>query len=192
MQPLDLVIRRVAERCEALGLAYFITGSVASMAWGEVRFTQDVDIAVTLPSEMHETSEEFCAGFLPPDWHADPLAACAAAHGDGQFSITYVPCALKADIMIFRDTPYNDSRLHRRRLVELPGGGSAYFAAPEDVILKKLEAFRDGGSDKHLRDITGIVRVSGDELDYSYLELWVLRNRVQHEWQAIKSRLGMA
>jgi len=188
VNPLDVVIQRVTERCESLKLPYFITGSVASMNWGETRFTQDVDIVVELPSWK---AEELCEAFQPPDWYADPLAARDAAQHARQFNIIYVPGAVKADIMVYRDTPYNDSRLHRRRLVQLPAGGSAYFAAPEDVILKKLEAFRDGGSDKHLRDITGIIRVSGDELDYAYLELWVLRNSVQHEWQAIKSRLNM-
>ncbi len=188
MRPLELATT-VANVCERLKLPYFVTGSVASTYYGEYRTTLDVDFVVELPSWL---VGKLCEAFPPPEWYVSSEAAMEAAQTARMFNIVHVPSGLKADIMIFRDTPYNDSRLHRRRLVELPGGGSAYFAAPEDVILKKLEAFRDGGSDKHLRDITGIVRVSGDELDYSYLEGWVLRNSVQHEWQAIKSRLGMA
>ncbi|RPJ03448.1 MAG: hypothetical protein EHM31_00745 [Candidatus Aminicenantes bacterium] len=36
---------------------------------------------------------------------------------------------------------------------------------PEDVILKKMVFYRDGGSDKHLRDIAGILKISSDAID---------------------------
>jgi hypothetical protein len=34
------------------------------------------------------------------------------------------------------------------------------IAAPEDVILGKLWYFAEGGCDRHLRDIAGILRVT--------------------------------
>jgi hypothetical protein len=44
-------------------------------------------------------------------------------------------------------------------------GESITIAPPEYVILRKLEYFREGGSDKHLRDIRAMLAVSGDQLD---------------------------
>jgi hypothetical protein len=38
------------------------------------------------------------------------------------------------------------------------------------VILKKMAFYRDGGSEKHLRDIAGILKVSSDDIDLAYIE----------------------
>lgn len=183
-----MVMRRVAERCEQLGVAYFITGSVASGIWGESRHTQDVDFAVNLPRER---AAELCAVFQPPDWYADAESARQASDRGGQFNIIYIPEAVKADIMTLADVPFNRSRFSRRQLVALPGGGSAMFASPEDVILKKLEYRREGGSDKHLRDIAGIVRVSGGSLDLQYVTEWADALGVGPQWSALRSSLGI-
>ena len=188
MEALELVMRRVCDHCEQLGLAYFVTGSVASMSWGEVRYTQDVDIVVALPAAL---AADFCAGFPTPDWYADPLSAQEAARSGGQFNIIYVPEGIKADIMIPAENDFNRSRLERCKRVDLITGGSAMFATPEDVILKKLEYFREGASDKHLRDIAGIVRVSGNCLDLLYIARWAAINGVALQWEMLRARLDL-
>ncbi len=66
----------------------------------------------------------------------------------------------------------------------------AVFAAPEDVIIKKLQYFREGGSEKHLRDIVGVLKVQGDRIDRAYLTDWVARLGLGAEWQLIDARLG--
>ena len=40
---------------------------------------------------------------------------------------------------------------------------------PEYVILWKLAFFREGGAEKHVQDIVGVLRVMGEELDASML-----------------------
>ena len=47
-----------------------------------------------------------------------------------------------------------------------------FVAAAEDVIIGKMLYCREGGSDKHLRDIAGILKVSGENLDRAYIERW--------------------
>jgi hypothetical protein len=54
-------------------------------------------------------------------------------------------------------------------------GREAYFARPEDVILYKLLYFREGGSDRHLRDVAGMLSVSGPDLDLGYIGQWARR-----------------
>lgn len=56
---------------------------------------------------------------------------------------------------------------HRTRLtndIDIVAG----IAAPEDVIIKKMEYYREGGSEKHLRDITGILLTTGADIDRPY------------------------
>ena len=59
------------------------------------------------------------------------------------------------------------------------------MASPEYVILRKLEYFREGGSEKHLRDIGAMLAVSGGQLDRSALGEWIQRLGVATEWRRV-------
>ncbi len=47
--------------------------------------------------------------------------------------------------------------------------------------MKKMEFFRTGGSDKHLRDIAGVVKTSGSEIDRIYIGRWATTFMALHE-----------
>ncbi len=64
-------------------------------------------------------------------------------------------------------------------------------SAPEDVILKKLEFFKEGGSDKHLRDIASMYKTTGSTMDLAYLDHRSLRIGVGAQWRMMKERLGI-
>ena len=51
------------------------------------------------------------------------------------------------------------------------------------MILKKLEYFREGRSEKHLTDIRGMLAVSGDEIDSSFLDAQIANLGLAAEWQ---------
>ena len=57
-----------------------------------------------------------------------------------------------------------------------------------DVIIKKMEYFKEGQSDKHTRDILGVLRVRGDKVDRAYIETWAERLDLSEVWQAILRR----
>jgi hypothetical protein len=69
---------------------------------------------------------------------------------------------------------------------------TAFVASPEDVIIGKMLYYREGGSEKHLRDITGILKVSGDQVDRAYVARWAAELGVTEIWQAVLRRLGEA
>lgn len=48
--------------------------------------------------------------------------------------------------------------------------GPIYVAPPEYIIIWKLLFFREGGSEKHIRDIARILEVSAAQIDWSYLK----------------------
>lgn len=60
--------------------------------------------------------------------------------------------------------------------------------SPKDVILKKLEYYREGKSEKHLRDIAGVLKISGDEIDRAYIETWASRLGVREIWDHIATQ----
>lgn len=40
----------------------------------------------------------------------------------------------------------------------------------------------EGGSEKHLRDIAGMLKLRGQELDMAYLAQWSAKLGVEREW----------
>ena len=65
-----------------------------------------------------------------------------------------------------------------------------YAARPEDVILSKMQYFEEGGSEKHLRDIASMLKMSANRIDRAYLEEWVETLGLGETWKLILSRLN--
>jgi hypothetical protein len=65
----------------------------------------------------------------------------------------------------------------------------ANFASPEDVIIKKMEYYKEGSSEKHIRDIMGILKISGEIIDLVYISLWAKRLNLEDIWKPIQERL---
>jgi hypothetical protein len=186
MGPYDL-LHTVVEVFERLQISYLVTGSVASMAYGEPRLTNDIDIV----ADVHpDHVGDLLAAFPAPEYYIDAEMIREAIRRTGQFNIIHPASGFKVDIIIREETPFNRSRFSRKRRLRPSKEYEADFASPEDVILKKMEYYKEGGSEKHLRDITGILRVSGEKIDRQYITFWAERLRVQEVWEAVLRRLN--
>ena len=115
-------------------------------------------------------------------------AARNAVRTSAQFNIIHPGSGLKIDVYVNPNTPYDRARLTRRRRLPLLPDVTAYFASPEDVILYKLLYYRQVESGSHLRDILGILRVSGPELDESYIRGWAERLGLGPLWEQIRKQ----
>ena len=71
MEQLEL-LRYGVEVLERLGVPYALVGSYGTLAYGEARFTQDIDVVVDLPEEK---VREFCTAFPAPEWYVSETAA---------------------------------------------------------------------------------------------------------------------
>jgi hypothetical protein len=56
------------------------------------------------------------------------------------------------------------------------------------VIIGKMLYYQEGGSEKHLRDIAGMLRVGGGLVDRAYIEKWARELGVMDVWHAILTR----
>jgi hypothetical protein len=171
------LLQKVAEALENLSVPYFVTGSMVTIYFGEPRFTNDIDFVADLRSAHVEA---FCRRFPPPEYYVSETAVQEALQHRSQFNIIHAESGLKVDIMIPRDDAFNRSRFARKLRVSLAPGLEADFCSTEDVILKKLESYRDGG------DIRGVLRISGHLLDESYIEDWADRLGLQGLWRQVK------
>lgn len=68
--------------------------------------------------------------------------------------------------------------IHRRRASY--GDEEIWLAPPEYVVLRKLEFFREGESDKHIHDIRYMLAVT--PLDRAFLEQNIERLGLQPQW----------
>lgn len=180
------LLRYLAEVLEGLGIPYMVAGSHAAMYYGEPRLTRDVDIIARLAlDDLPAMLQRF-----PPDqFYVDGEAAREAVRTSGQFNIIHPGSGLKVDVYVNPDTPYDQARLARRHKLPLAPGIDAWFARPEDVILYKLLYARDGG-ELHLRDVVGIIRVSGSDLDQRYLTTWADFLGVRSAWERARRQAG--
>lgn len=176
------LIELFAQPLNQAGIRYLISGSVAAMLYGEPRVTHDIDFVVFLRSE---DAPRLAAIFPPPQFYVPPAAVIVeemARERRGLFSIIHADSGLKADFYTAgRDDLHDWAFRHARHYVI--GKESITLAPPEYVILRKLEYHREGGSEKHLRDIRAMLAISGDLLDHPVLQDWIQRLNLEAEWK---------
>lgn len=164
------------------GLKFMITGSVAVIAYGEPRMTNDVDIVIDLaPENAHKLHRAYASS----DFYAPPadVMATEAGEPEGQFNVVHLDSVMRADFYVAGDDPLHRWALDNRR-TERVGGFDLPFAPLEYLVVRKLEYFRKSGSDRHLRDVAGLLRVSGDRLDKARLDDFITSRGLRAEWDA--------
>ena len=177
----------VIDVLENLRIPYMVVGAVASGAYGEPRLTRDIDIVVDLRPEL---VQRLCAAFPPGEFYVSDHAATEAVQTCSQFNVIHPASGNKVDFMVARPDAWGRTQLSRRQRVHLLPDRDGYAARPEDVIISKMDYYRQGGSEKHLRDVTGILKVSGEEVDRAYVTQWSRSLGLSEIWQAILRRLG--
>lgn len=172
------------EPLERLGLPYCVTGSVAASVYGEPRLTADIDIVLLLNTgDIAALRSAFpdAAYYVPPD---ETLRLELARDTRGMFNLIHHASQFKADIYLAARDPLHAWALENRRRISL-GEAGAWIAPPEYVILRKLEYLREGGQDKHVRDIRFILAASA--VDRAFVESEIARLGLQAQWQRCQS-----
>jgi len=124
----------VIDVLEELDIPYMITGSVASMAYGEPRMTLDMDIVVDL---FNKKAEKFCQKF-DENFYKDLDSILEAIRTKDHFNIIHVSSGSKADFYQLKDDPLSQQMFKNRRQESFREDKMAYFSRPEDVIIIDL------------------------------------------------------
>ena len=85
MDPSEL-LERLAQTLEDLRIPYLITGSMATIAYGEPRFTNDIDVVVRLVSHHIDS---LCRAFPPEQFYISREAIAEALANHSQFNILH-------------------------------------------------------------------------------------------------------
>ncbi len=156
------VIERIVKCLSQAQLPYHITGDLASSYYGEPRYTQDIDIVLTIQS-----SEDIKSLFelLSPEFIFDEVAARNAISEKSMFQLLDDATMIRVDIHVGESVP---QELKRSKDVELLPGLRANLVSCEDAILSKLLWIKKG-SGKSEQDVIMMIK-SASELDVNFVK----------------------
>ncbi len=166
------------------GMRYVVSGSVAAIFYGEPRLTHDVDFVIFLNvNGLQKLRDIFPSSefYLPP---MESMLAEASREQNGHFNLIHHATGFKADLYPTGRDELNAWAFRGKRPVEFEGE-TIMLAPPEYVIVRKLEYYREGRAEKHVRDIRAMLAVSGGELDRAAMNEWIQRRGLETEWRLV-------
>ena len=167
-------------------LLYMVTGSVASIIYGEPRMTHDIDLVLELRAANVQDfinlfpSDRF---YCPPQ---DIIKAEIARETRGHFNIIHHETGFKADVYPIGRDELHKWGMTKRRAVKVQQS-NIWIAPPEYVIIRKLQYYKEGGSTKHLRDIKRMLELSYEIIDESILNQMVTKYDLSDECDNLES-----
>ena len=163
-----------------------ITGSVASMIYGEPRLTHDIDLVIEL---CRGDVNKFSEAFPIEEFYCPPPEVIIVEIGRrfrGHFNLIHHKTGFKADIYLSGNDKLHRWALNNRKSIDM--NSETFWIAPvEYVILRKLEYYREGESEKHLQDIAGILSISSNQIDFDRLSEIVYEHSLENEWGKAKT-----
>ncbi len=171
---------------EEAELNYMATGAVGSMLYGVPRFTHDLDLVLDLPTDKISaitTAFSLSDFYCPPD---EVLKIESHRPQRGHFNLIHHETGYKADVYIHRSDQLQAWGLAHKKRINLSERKGIWVAPPEYVIVRKLEYYREAGSEKHLRDVEGMLEVSGDIIDRNVVQQWVDRRQLWKQWNEVR------
>lgn len=160
------VLRDVASRLEAAGIAYMLTGSMAMNYYATPRMTRDIDLVVALSAADSARMRDL---FEPVYYVPDDLERAIASIG--VFNLVHVESVVKVDIIVRKDEDYRRAEFERRVPIDLEGA-RIWFVSKEDLILSKLLWARQSASEMQRRDVQNLLATGADR---AYLDRWAER-----------------
>jgi hypothetical protein len=170
--PQDIaVVEKLTDVLNSLHIAYAVGGSMASAAYGVVRFTQDADITV---EPFSRSADKFYAA-LKRDFYISEQAMQEALQNRSSFNIIHLATAFKIDLFVQAENAFQKQMLPRSRKLQLGEiKKDISFVSPEDIVLLKLDWYNKSWrtSERQWSDVIGVLAAQANTLDYDYLRQW--------------------
>lgn len=155
------------QRLNGCGIAYMLTGSMASNSWGLARYTHDIDIVVHYTAaDVPTLLAAFANGYFIQE-----SSIRSGLRPPYQFNAIDEQSPLKIDFWVLRNEPFEQEMFRRRVQLDLEGNPT-WTATAEDILLHKLYWNKLSPSERQLLDAAGIFAVQEGSLDLPYMRQW--------------------
>jgi len=161
------VLRDVAEKLDAAGIAYMLTGSMAMNFYAEPRMTRDMDIVLSLK----QTDASTLVTLFEETYYVSEEEILDALKYVSMFNIIYQALVVKVDFIVKKPDEYDQVAFERRRKIKADGF-MVWTISKEDLILAKLLWFKASDSAQQRRDVRNLLNTDYDNV---YLRLWATR-----------------
>jgi hypothetical protein len=153
---------------ERLDIPYMVVGGFAAILYGEPRLTLDVDIVVDM-REPHVRA--FVRAFPIPAYYASEEAIRNSLARRYPFNVIQSTTGAKIDLVPLPHDPFTRAAFARRqRRAYDQTGCEAFFITAEDIVVAKCLAFRETGSDRHMRDARGVLIIQWEHIDLTAVQ----------------------
>lgn len=171
-EPIAITLE-LADDFRELGVRYCVGGSLASSLHGIPRATNDVDIVV----ELKESHVDPFILRLENRFYVPLESLRRAVRTHDAFNLVHLATMLKMDLFVAGNNELNASELERSHRYDVGDGREIVLASAEDTIIQKLRWYKRGNevSSQQWRDVLGILRVRGEDLDREYVRKWCAR-----------------
>ena len=135
------LLKHLVDGLGQLGVKYLVTGSIASIFYGEPRFTNDIDVV----ADIKEDQVPGLLGLFPADeFSISEDVVRDAIRQKGQFNVIHPSSGLKIDVILPKGEAFDDSRFKRTRSICPMEGTRAELSSPEDVMIMKMRHYKQG------------------------------------------------
>ncbi|MEM6717136.1 MAG: hypothetical protein AAF622_18885 [Cyanobacteria bacterium P01_C01_bin.147] len=184
--PIDLTLS-LHSVFKELQVAYYISGGVAAIFYGEYRTTQDADLVINIATHAVPTLTAALEGL---GFYISGIDNVVSSRLN-TFQAIHQQSLGKADLTIAGTDEFEIAKLARRRLEQISGRGELPFISPEDLVLSKLQWQRSSQSEKQWRDVLGVLKVQAQALNLTYMHHWAIELDLQAELAAALVAAGL-
>jgi hypothetical protein len=155
--PLDKAITAL----DRFGYCYALIGDVALTQWKIVRLTYDIDIKILVPNFDYATTRNFLYTAFPEKGRIDSPG--------NQFIVSVKIDGVIVDFLLC--LPGYEQQIIERAVQRKLGDITVWVSTPEDLIIQKAITKRA----KDWQDIEDLLIVQFEQLDYPYIENWLIQ-----------------
>ncbi|MEM7795881.1 MAG: hypothetical protein AAF579_15685 [Cyanobacteria bacterium P01_C01_bin.118] len=166
-----------------LQFLYYVMSGVASTTYGEPRLTINVDVMISVSG----TALYPLVNALEADGFYVAGVEDAVSGRMNTLQIIDQQTIERADLVIAGNEAWDAVKFNRRQLIN-----NFYLASPEDVILNKLRWGKRSQSEKQWRDVLGVLKVQGQNLDFDYLKTWANSLELTSDLSRAMGEAGLA
>ncbi|KAA1261774.1 hypothetical protein LF1_43340 [Rubripirellula obstinata] len=177
-------IRAVIIELEKQDIEYLLVGAFACNLYAVPRSTNDADFVVTLPQpDIVKFTKS-----LGDDFKLDPQMMMEIFTGSVRHVLCYSPTDFEIELFQATQDPHHLEQWQRKVKASIAEiDCKAWVPTAEDVVIQKLRWARR----KDLDDVVNLLVVSGDKLDWSYIDDWATKHETTQQLKQLRLEAGV-